>query len=201
VLPIAGRGLFAKRPFKAGEVVSVSPVLLLPSPNVYESRAGSVLMNYCISKPGSAVAMLPLNLPAMANHHSSPNMVIDWLDWNDGRLESFLNMSGKDVVDKSLTAIDIKYVATRDIAEDEELTIDYGVDWQQYWDAFMPRRIKWLESMIKESDACELKMLRKSMPIFRRAIEAPEGMFPKQWFTEKKSFHEDMYEEKTCIAA
>jgi hypothetical protein len=65
----ASNGLFAQKPFKAGEVVTVSPVLALPIVAELNTDIDFlVLTNYLITKPLSAVAFLPIGLISMINH-------------------------------------------------------------------------------------------------------------------------------------
>ena len=47
LLVLLGRGLFAARDFSAGELITVSPILTLPSERVEETYEDSVLVNFC----------------------------------------------------------------------------------------------------------------------------------------------------------
>ena len=47
LLVLTGRGLFAARDFSAGELITVSPILTLPSERVEETYEDSVLVNFC----------------------------------------------------------------------------------------------------------------------------------------------------------
>jgi hypothetical protein len=50
-IPFAGKGVFASKSFRQGEVVSVSPVLVLPRHALEMEAEHSVLLNYCITSP------------------------------------------------------------------------------------------------------------------------------------------------------
>ena len=50
-LPFAGKGVFASKAFMAGEVVTISPVLVLPRHALELEAEYSVLINYCITSP------------------------------------------------------------------------------------------------------------------------------------------------------
>lgn len=83
--PFAGKGAFATKSFARGEVVSVSPVLVLPLHAMEMEANHSVLLNYCISSGPrngnkSDVALLPLSQAAMMNHGPPglANVKIDW---------------------------------------------------------------------------------------------------------------------------
>lgn len=96
-LPQAGRGLFASRRFAKGEIVTISPLLLLRSEHIDTGVGGdySVLMNYCMSVPDSSVALLQFGLSALANHAPAPapssspvpvfaaNMKPEWFYWDE----------------------------------------------------------------------------------------------------------------------
>lgn len=88
-LPFAGKGVFANKPFRAGEVVSVSPALVLPRHAVEQEGEHSVLINYCITSSSededggervSDVALFPLSLAGMMNHGAGDmaNVAMDW---------------------------------------------------------------------------------------------------------------------------
>jgi len=65
LIPLAGKGLFAKKRFGAGEVIYVSPVLLLPKHEVIDASKDSVLLNYCIaplSEVDIDIALLPIGM-------------------------------------------------------------------------------------------------------------------------------------------
>jgi hypothetical protein len=95
-IPFAGKGVFANKQFRRGDVVSVSPVLVLPRHVMEAAGDHSVLLNYCITAPtiltptatittttttttttdgdtsshasSSDVALLPLSQAGMMNH-------------------------------------------------------------------------------------------------------------------------------------
>jgi hypothetical protein len=67
----ANHGLFAKKHFQKGELITVSPALILPAFLLNESANSSLLMNYCYYKAGSKFAVVPISSPAMMNHYKS----------------------------------------------------------------------------------------------------------------------------------
>jgi hypothetical protein len=110
-----------------------------------------------------------------------PNVKIQWFDWyshfncSDSnrcsfppvnpprRVSDILDLSFEDLLYEQRqykqALIDIGYYALRDIAEGEELVIDYGNDWEEYY---------------RRHDAKETKD-------FRHSIELPAGFLPNQW--------------------
>ena len=94
-VPNAGRGLFASRSFEEGEIVTISPVLLLPVRNIDDGSGhdSSVLINYAMSIEEASVALLPFGMSGTANHAPSPlekpmgsftaNMKPEWFYWDE----------------------------------------------------------------------------------------------------------------------
>ena len=80
----AGNGLFARKRFEVGEIVTISPVLTLPRSVLELSYYDSMLMNYCIEgNEHSDIILLPLNYAPMINHNSfgPSNVRMEWYDW------------------------------------------------------------------------------------------------------------------------
>ena len=99
-----GRGVFASRPIAEGETVEVCPTLELP-----EADVTGRLLDYVFDSPDDEQAVvMPLGFGMLYNHAADNN--IEYVQADEGA---------------------IAYVALRDIAEGEELTISYGDAW---WD-------------------------------------------------------------------
>jgi hypothetical protein len=64
----------------------------------------------------------------------------------------------------------MEYVALREIAEGEEITIDYGAEWVKAWEEF------------KNADN------NKNKADFRHEIGVPEGFYPKKWQHESVTY-------------
>eukprot|EP00607_Mallomonas_marina_P010437 CAMPEP_0182425022 /NCGR_PEP_ID=MMETSP1167-20130531/11355_1 /TAXON_ID=2988 /ORGANISM="Mallomonas Sp, Strain CCMP3275" /LENGTH=429 /DNA_ID=CAMNT_0024605323 /DNA_START=223 /DNA_END=1512 /DNA_ORIENTATION=- len=177
-LPLAGNGIFASRSFKKDDIVSISPVLVLPRHAVAADEG--VLLNYVIGSPASDVALAPIGLAALSNHGGSDaNMRVSWYVWDQDQDQAQdqntfaqrLKLSPEILVKKEVAQLDIAYRASRDIAAGEELTIFYGEAWEREWVAHLDR----LEDWLQDEDEDEEK------PQFRMPIEAPSGLFPKWW--------------------
>lgn len=177
--PMAGNGLFATRRFSKGDLISVSPVLIMPRHGVENlTDPDSVLQNYCISTEKSEVALLPIGYAALANHDSSPNMMMEWFSWpaSPDTVQRALGEKNLSSLMKSpFSPLDIAYIATRNIEKDEELTINYGASWLDSWATYLARYADWLESGGS----------LKARPIFRHFVEAPPGLFPLHWFDKR----------------
>ena len=179
LIPNAGRGLFATRSFAAGEVVSISPALILPKHIIGSPEAHSVLLNYAFSVSGSDVALLPLGLGAMSNHGGSDsNMHVEWFDWSSGASgvtpSAVSDNSVYELESRKFAPVDIAYVARRSISEGEELTIDYGPEWTRAWVEHSCRVL--FESVKSDSDS-EIA----PVPVFLHYIGAPDDLFPLEW--------------------
>ena len=204
--PLAGYGLFAKRSFRAGDIVTISPVLALPAKEVASIRHESVLMNYCLSDEESEVALLPIGYAAVINHDSNANLRMDWYDGWDGmhthkicsdwqkcqaqeadgevlpasslpRLRA-LSLDTASILHADYSQLDLKYTATRDIKQGEELSIDYGSAWLADWAAYLAKSLSYkARSGPFESGNTD----KFSPPLFRAFIQAPPGLLPPQW--------------------
>ena len=174
-LPLAGKGLYAKKDFKKDEIISISPVLVLPKHEVERMNDVSVLYNYVITSEGSDVAIFPIGLAAMANHGGvESNMVMSWYVWSneDDTFANNLKKTGDDLLASPFAQLDLAYRATRDISAGEELLLFYGEDWENKWVSHLDKLLEWLPESEEED---------KNKPQFRHSIEAPSGLFPKWW--------------------
>lgn len=192
-IPSAGKGVFAKKSFKKGEVVSISPVLVLPLHAVERENERSVLLNYCItagnaSSPNgtrSDVALLPLGLVGMINHGSGEmaNVAMDWYLWSaDQNIDRLNTWSVEDLEEAQAAPLDLQYIATRDIRAGEELLVSYGIEWERAWKNYLTRMLHWHEVMDLLQDRGEdISSLDVLPPQFRAPISAPPGMFPESF--------------------
>ena len=73
-----------------------------------------------------------------------------------------------DLFSAPFAQFDLAFLAHRDIAKGEEITLDYGVAWEQDWFHYATA----VNGYLKDSDI---------RPLLHRNIEAPEGLFPDSW--------------------
>jgi uncharacterized protein len=97
-----GRGVFARRAIRKGEVIESVPVLVMSSKEYAEGLSKTALKDYCFGWGTDQVA-LALGYGSLYNHSYQPN----------ARYED-IGTQTKD------------FVAVRDIAEGEEITINYN---------------------------------------------------------------------------
>ena len=100
-----GRGVFARRPIRKGELIEKVPMLVLPAEEYHDSLGGTSLANYCFNWQEGTVA-LALGYGSLYNHSPKPNLEY--------------------VQDDPQT---VTFLASRTIEPGDELTIDYGEEW------------------------------------------------------------------------
>lgn len=83
-LPLAGNGLYALKDFKKGELITISPVLLINLKLAKKLFFNSILMNYVISDPKkSDYGLFFIHITSMLNHSKNPNVSYKWFDWEE----------------------------------------------------------------------------------------------------------------------
>ena len=97
-----GRGVFARRPIRRGEVIERVPVLVLPIAEVRNASQWTGLAGYCFLWGRDRVA-LALGYGSLYNHSYRPNARYD-------------DSAGQTKV----------FTALRDIAPGEEITVNYN---------------------------------------------------------------------------
>lgn len=98
-----GRGVFARRLIRQGEVLDQSPVIVIAAKE-WESIERTILFNYCYGW-GDDMA-LALGMGSLFNHSYQPNTLYT----------------------RKFDEQIIEYTALRDIQPDEEITINYNCD-------------------------------------------------------------------------
>jgi SET domain-containing protein len=102
-----GRGVFAARPFRAGEVVEVCPVVLFRKEyKVLHKELKTVVFHWEVPEGEAATQALALGYGSLYNHANPSNM----------RYETD---------NKTLL---MRFIAVREVEAGEELTINYNAD-------------------------------------------------------------------------
>ncbi len=171
-IPDAGVGAFATKAFLKGDIVTVSPVLLLPKHALSRQDVDSLLINYVYSAEDTDVALLPIAMAAMFNNGgATANLEIGWYNW-DSKIcgpigEDVKSTDLEDIERAQFASFDFCYRATRDIASGEELTTNYGENWAR----------KWSEHVKLEGDSFDsTNTVRFMVP-----MELPSAMIPESW--------------------
>jgi len=109
----------------------------------FDESDGSIgeqlLLNYAYGHPETSMVFLP-TAPhvSLINHGGADaNARLNWADDDDvlSNADSYLSSTVEEMADVSDSVLVMKVVAKREIAEGEEITIDYGSEWQTAWDA------------------------------------------------------------------
>jgi SET domain len=151
--PDAGRGAFATRPIPEGGLVSPSPVIHIANVEMIKmwvkqtwdekgeiipDREGrstyQLLINYCFAHSQSTLLLCPYGLLTSLINHSSeaPNTKIQWS--TKMRHKEWLEQPIKEWGEEYHTGLQLDFVATQDIEEDDEIFIDYGNAWKKAWE-------------------------------------------------------------------
>jgi hypothetical protein len=102
--PGKGRGVFAQRNFKKGEVIESCPVIVLPAKELDTLELTQLYNYYFAWGPDSKDAAIALGYGSLYNHSYTPNARY-YKDFDNSLL---------------------KYVCIRDIEDNEEITINYN---------------------------------------------------------------------------
>jgi SET domain len=190
LIPYAGKGLFAMKNFKAGEVVTISPTMVMPKEQVerMSRETDSIFQNYCIASPDvSSIVLFPFGLSGIANHAraNKANMEMEWHWWSEN--EMLMNASAEDLSRAAFAQLDIAFRAKVDILEGTELTYDYGDDWADAWANYLGELNQWHinEAWIEHAEANNLPLSSEVvdlvMPKFRSFIAGPKNFFLPHW--------------------
>lgn len=192
-IPGAGRGAFTSRFTGKGAIVASSPVIHFDKREmdmmeqdlstklggatgfVYNATkiiGQQLLTNYLFGHPNSPVALLPTSpVVNFINHSPEPNVAIQW-----GSI--FFDKSYLDKVPAQLLSegrgLAIDYVALRDIGPDEELFLDYGLDWTSAWEDHVGRWEASDPSYLSASDYTKLHQGE----VFRTTTEQKTKPYP-----------------------
>ena len=97
-----GRGVFARRAIKKGSIIERVPVVLVPVADIADGTNNPSLARFCFTRNKTTVA-IALGYGSLYNHSYKPNARYD----DDA-------------------AAQMIFTAVRDIAADEEITINYN---------------------------------------------------------------------------
>jgi hypothetical protein len=170
-IPMAGKGVFSKQYHHKGDIVHVSPVIVLPKHAINTISDHSVLGNYCFEfGNASDVLLFPIALAGMMNHGagSTANIEVKWFEW-DGQ-NSLLNKPIAELEKLQFAPLFIQYVAKEDIEPHTELLISYGDAWENAW-------MKYLDDMSMWTQITTLENSDEYPPQFRQYISAPESLY------------------------
>lgn len=158
-IPMAGRGVFANRHFVKGELVSISPVMILPKEHIMREETSSLLLNYCLASDSADLLAFPFGVAGMCNHGGKRDstLAMKWHDWSarsspthtpassSASPDMLEGWTAELLLNASNAPLYLGYYATRNIAEGEELTVDYGSRWEEEWLRYLQVLERWME--------------------------------------------------------
>ena len=181
-IPLGGRGVFTRIPLDENDLVTVSPVLVLPAHTLAEDES-SVLINYCFGGNHSDLAFLPTGLAGMMNHGSADraNVEVFWFDWDGRSVRDVLERVNveRDLLSAPTPPLYMGYRTLRPIGRGEELLLSYGEEWEQAWLRYTEAMSAWLA--VNGDRGSDLTLA----PQFRHLIGPPAGLFPQSFFSGK----------------
>jgi SET domain len=181
IIPGAGRGAFANHAIARGGLIATAPLLVLKRDDLviydadetkkilrevlnFDKVVGyELLLNYAYGTEGSSLLLVPFApVVNFINHNSqAPNAIIRWPEkqslFRDA--QEWLDLHPLDVLDQS-GKLSMEFIAVRDIAPGEEITLDYGRPWEEAWEAYI------------QSD---------KQKEFRHEIHVPPSFYPQKW--------------------
>ena len=146
-IPQAGNGAFASRPLRTGETILPVPLIHIPNRSILEMhhdaamesdrpRRWQLLLNYALGHRDSTMLLSPYGpVFGLINHNQTlANVRLVWASpqrsqHNPDRLEEEVRMFDK----YTSSQLAMELVATKDIAEGDEIFLDYGDEWEVAW--------------------------------------------------------------------
>lgn len=168
----AGRGAFSTTTFKAGSIITGSPLLHVSNDRLFQTfeniqrdimsggntehvlleesiRSYQTSLNYCWKHPQSTMLLCPYGAGVnFVNHNQSlANVKLQWAPHGHlGHDSRFLGLTFTDIFKSNKAHLAFDWVALRDIQEGEELFLDYGDSWERAWQT----RVATFEKMKRE---------------------------------------------------
>ena len=150
----AGKGAFATRRIRKGDVVSPAPLVHLRREDmeVFNSRdiddpqskpwfdGHQLILNYCYGHPSSSMLFFPYApVTNYINHNrEEANVELRWSTLPNHHTDWF-NRSVDDILTESHAGLIMEFVAIQDIAAGEEVFLNYGNEWDEQWHDFVRR--------------------------------------------------------------
>lgn len=147
-----------------------------------------LLLNYCYGHDESSILLCPATNAALINHCSKrndsewngkcndgPNAAVRWATW-DKNTQVWLNYSIDEMLEATQNdrrGISLEVYALRDIEMGEEVTIDYGVSWEN---DFLHHRSTW--SPPPKDDYVPVSVMNEKETIYRTIEELKTNPYP-----------------------
>ena len=188
----AGRGAFATRTLKEGIMIAPAPLVHIldkAALNMYNHQVDDnfqylvsneiigqqLLLNYCFGHKDSTKLLCPFGSnTAFVNHSPTPNAALRWSTHHSHQTE-WLNKTVEELGSKLDIGLVLEYYALREIAEDEEITINYGQEWEQAWKRHTE---EWTKPVDAENYVSAEELNAQDPPVIKTVEEQKEDPYP-----------------------
>jgi len=121
----AGRGAFAHRSLKEGQVIVPVPLLHFSNEDDLSMHEGNdrkdLLLNYCFGHEKSSLLLCPLTSASLVNHSNSPNAKIVWAEEESFRDYDWRSATIDELHNTYSSVLMFNLIATRDIEKGDEV--------------------------------------------------------------------------------
>ena len=156
-IPNIGRGAFARRDIRVGNLVVPIPLTHVTDKAIFnmyplttDAESGNfvresdttvltqqLIVNYCFGHPETTMLFFPSgSMTTLINHSKEPNAKLQW-STHPNHQKLWYNFDPHTTLmeeEYMYMGLILEVVALRDIAPDEEIFIDYGPEWQKAYD-------------------------------------------------------------------
>jgi hypothetical protein len=135
----AGRGAFATRTLPEGTLVAPIPLIPIQSKEALKGAANKnaqLLLNYCLGHAQSSMLLVPYAPVVNLVNHGAGRKANVKMQWSTSTLhigKQLLDMTAERLF-QNPNGLLLELVAIREIAEGDEILVDYGDAWQAAWD-------------------------------------------------------------------
>jgi hypothetical protein len=153
-IPHAGHGAFSKTLLPKGKIVVPVPLAHLRRSDLHvrldadgqgipshKRNPHQQILNYCFGHAESSMLLYPYSHPSHSINHNGadPNAKLVWSPTASYHSSDWFNKSTEDILTIDHPGLMMHIVAIRDILPDEEVTLDYGHDWERAWQDHVAR--------------------------------------------------------------
>jgi len=149
----AGRGAFATRAMKRGQVIAPLPLMHIDRRKLSmfedfedpDSKEVSkqLILNYSFGHKNSTLLFFPYGpVVNFVNNHVDKTKVNARIRWSRTKYhtQAWEKLSAQEVLNERRAGLMLEFVAIRGIEKGEEIFIDYGSDWDKTWGEHAARR-------------------------------------------------------------
>lgn len=150
----AGRGAFATRRIRQGDVIAPVPVVHIrrhdmeirdaddwdnPHAEIWNDGT-QLLLNYCYGHAESSLLLFPYSpvVNYVNHHHNNSNAELRWSShFPKHHRADWFQRTPDELETEDHAGLILELVATRDIAAGEEVFLNYGARWESAWQEFV----------------------------------------------------------------